>query len=119
MSDLQKWNNYLANLNKPPVNLSFSFAEKVKLVWQNLCQQVGKQLRPPVADHYGELGFLFSWNSEKYCIEIAIEPDGTFEWFYRDRVSGAYYGSNDERLSDAPEELINLFVKYCLKEEKK
>jgi hypothetical protein len=95
------------------VNLDSRFARAVQSVWWTLCNRVGETLRAPAGGPGGELGFQFTWSATDHCLEIDIASDGTFEWFFRDRVRDEWQGSDDERCVVPPEALVRLLWIRC------
>ena len=114
LTDQEKWNVYLARLTQSPVNLPSDLANAVRSAWWRLCWRVGRPLRLPAAGPGGDLGFQLSWNADDYYLDIDIAPDSTFEWFFKDRRDGTFAGSDDDRHTTPPEELVRLLVRFCL-----
>jgi hypothetical protein len=114
LSDASRWLSYLARLNEEPVKLTEEYARSIRAVWSKLISSVGSPIRPPSAGPGGELGFQLAWNDNEYYLDIDIAPDGQFAWFYKDKINGQSHGSEDGLLSDPPEELVRLLVRFCL-----
>ncbi len=112
-STTDRWLEYLQQLTGPVVNLDSRFARAVQSVWWTLCNRVGETLRAPAGGPGGELGFQFTWSATEHCLEIDIASDGTFEWFYRDRVRDEWLGSDDDRCTVPPEALVRLLWIHC------
>ena len=112
--ELQRWQRYLEDLERSPVRLSPDHARAVRLVWQTLNSNLSQALRPPAAGPGGDLGFQLSWNTDEQYLDIDIAADGSFEWFWTNRHTDEYQGSDDEHLTRPPEELLQLLVRCCL-----
>lgn len=112
--DRWRWRRYLDELSLEPVQLPMDHARAVRRVWHALNSSVGHALRAPSAGPSGALGFQLSWNTDRFYLDIDIAPDGRFEWFWTDRSTDAYQGSDDERLTTPPEALVRLLVRFCL-----
>ena len=112
--EFPRWNRYLDDLARPPVELPPDHARAVRRVWAALDSSLSQSLRLPAAGPGGDLGFQLSWNTDDMYLDIDIASDGSLEWFWTDRHTGEYQGSDNLRLTSPPEELLQLLVRYCL-----
>lgn len=102
------WADFLDNLEEGEVALTRSHAERVRSVWRDLRKALGPHLALPLAEP-GEDGALkLSWSSKEVYADLELHPDGSQEWFWRDRRRDVYggstqptHGSLDTRLLDA------------------
>ena len=46
------------------------------------------------------------WETQRALVESEVLGDGTFEWFSKDKQTGAFGGSDDERLRKAPRAFV-------------
>ena len=112
--ELYRWLRYLDDLALHPVQLPPDHARAVRRIWAALNSSLSQALRPPAAGPGGDLGFQLSWNTDDFYLDIDIASDGSFEWFWTDRHTDEYRGSDDQRLTSPPEELVQLLVRCCL-----
>ena len=112
-SDSERWQTYLSNLTDDPVSLSPEYAKSIRIVWSKLTSLV-ENIQPPAAAPGGDLGFQLAWNTTKFYLDVDIAPDGHFEWFFSDKRTKLELGSEDDLLTEPPEELVRLLVKVCL-----
>jgi len=111
--DSQRWEYYLRRLSDAPVNLSKSHAAAVRSVWEKISIKAGVLIRPPVAGPGGEAGFQLAWKTDLFYLDIDIAPDAKFGWYFMNRIDSTDAGSDENDLSEPPEELIRLLVRYC------
>ncbi len=109
-TELGRWFSYLSRLTEEPVKLSPEHAHAVRVVWSKLSTLV-ENIRPPAATPGGDLGFQLAWNPPGYYLDIDIASDGHFEWFFVDRGTKKELGSDDDLLTEPPEELVRLLVR--------
>jgi len=125
----QGFENYLDNLEKPPIGLSQDFAKHVRTIWHSLQQAVGQELKVPIAGPGGEFGFVFSWTSLDFCLQIDMGPNEEFEWSFHSRKKVSTNctaitssdGSNYDNVKEPvvydydlwQERLIRLLTDYC------
>jgi hypothetical protein len=89
---LDKFQEYLYNLENPPVNIAGELADNVRKFWKNICIITNNKVKIPIAGPT-EDGFQFEWQKNNKVIIIDIYNRETFEWFFRDRETNIIYGS--------------------------
>lgn len=60
----------------------------------------------PVTRESAQGSLILFWESERAILEIEVATDGTFEWFAKNKATGAYEGSDDEHLVRPTERVI-------------
>jgi hypothetical protein len=111
-TDEQRLREYLRNLTTQEIGLSDQHAREVRRFWEFL-NFVMDDLMLPIALPGGELGFSFVWNSKEVNITIEIGQDGTFDWFFRDKLSDEILGTENEHLPCLPPELCRKLYLHC------
>jgi len=104
-----RWETFLVHLEYEPNPVHHKLANAVRDLWWNLENAVGGHLQHPTAGSGGELGFQLSWHTKDFYLDIDVGEDGIFEWFCQDNHTKQSRGSEDEKLSNPPGELIRLF----------
>jgi len=111
--EVAQWLYYLVGLEEKPVELPRKHARAVRALWRKLESCINDPILPPIAGPGGELGFQMAWNYDEFYLDIDVSEEGEFEWFFLDRKTGKYKGSDDNRLTDPPNDLIRLLAEHC------
>lgn len=105
---------YLAHIGED-AGVSPRHAGAVRELWRVLTEAV-PGIKVPAAGPGGELGFYFSWNYKDIYVGVDIAPDGRFEWFAKDPVTGESWASGeDEILHTPPDALLSVLTRRCLR----
>jgi hypothetical protein len=79
-------------------------AEAVSTFWLSARQATGSLLLPPPTALPSEDGSThLVWGGDRHHLSVDLYPDGSFEWFYRDRLTDAFDGTDEERAAGMPE----------------
>jgi len=57
--------------------------------------------------------FQLVWDRGSHHIDIDIYQDGTFEWFYSNRLTNAFYGDEGCKIGSLPSELVQ-YLRYII-----
>lgn len=99
------------------------FYEPVKNIWSRIKDRV-TEIKEPIAgqEHFDEHQepnkygsyFLLAWDYrlDGLYLDIQIFEDGSFQWFYMNYSEDDYFNSEDERLTELPEQLFELLQKH-------
>lgn len=94
------WGAYLSQLADQ------SLAARVSVFWRAAEAAVGPMTLPaPMAIPSGEGGAHLAWDAEQHHIEVDLFSDGSFDWFYRNRLTDEIDGTREDRASGMPEDL--------------
>ena len=120
MNDKERLEQYLADLEKEPVSLQYNQAETVRKLWHKLSSRIEGLDIPGISSRdeydFGEYMVRFWWWVRRdYYLDIDIRSDGTFEWFFMDSILNQTDGSDDERLTELPDILIEYLGAYFSK----
>lgn len=84
------WIQYLRGLARSETLPSF-MVEAAERLWNGIRATAGSSSVPDAA--VTETGGIFmSWDRGDHHLEIELNPDGQYEWFYRNRRTGEYGG---------------------------
>jgi len=82
------WEDYLVNMSR---YMKGPLARKVRRFWSDLTR--ASHYPPPSAAPTNNESFIMSWDQGRQHIEVEIFTRGHLEWFYCDRGTGLYEGS--------------------------
>lgn len=99
------WNEYLNKVTGPERDL-------VRELWIGLKKIVGESLAVPQAGPVAGAVFGFIWEAKEQYIEIELLSNGHFDWFYTNKVTGAYEGRDGCSLLDFPARLAELLRQF-------
>jgi hypothetical protein len=105
-SDARKaneWRGYLAGLSGPNAILA-------RDLWSKVCASAVVHVPVPHAGPLPDGGFQFVWDNEPHHLEVDILPDGSMEWFYRNRKTDEFDG--DDFSGGFPEALQDRFTLF-------
>jgi hypothetical protein len=101
------WRRYLQGLAQEGT-FSAAHIQKVERIWDELRRRAAVPLPIPRTQPTGRGAIQIAWYSNRYTVEIDVVPDGRFEWFCRDRVSGEISGTDDEPTEEITAELLTI-----------
>lgn len=90
-----------------------SLGESGVALWSQLERRSAAILAPPVASPWETVVLNFAWRQVAWHIEIDINADGTFGWFWRDNITGEFEGSSEADLREPPQRLLDLLTTHC------
>ncbi len=90
------WNRYLDSLARPGGPCDIEHVAAVRAIWSELLRFLGAELRIPRTQPTAEGGVLLAWDLGSEHLELEVFPDRSLHWFYRDRKTNHFEGSNDE-----------------------
>lgn len=95
----ERWFRYLRSLPSRKLATSAAAAGAERL-WVILKEEL-ETVAPPNASPTDDGGVLMSWTHDGHHVEIEFTPAGTYEWFYRHRISDTTDGgaTDDETLN--------------------
>lgn len=92
----QDWKDFLHGLEKPTGRFDVKHVNAVRDLWRTLSFRLGIGLPVPLTQTTDE-AIQLAWENGRHYFDVEIYPDGSLEWFYRDRESGEVEGTEDER----------------------
>jgi hypothetical protein len=106
----QRLYHYLADI-RDREEISASTADAASKMWQVLKQMppagTGKALPVPDASPGPDGELLYVWNKDEHHFELEFIPGAPMEFFYRNRNTGAIWGTVYSQGEDLPEEVID------------
>jgi hypothetical protein len=100
-----QWERFLDRLPDEDVGITEEHVQRVREFWYAVEQRVDVTLPLPVTQPIASGAIQLAWNRGVYCVEVDVFPDGSFEWFFRDRRKGSIDGSND-RVTGMPKKFV-------------
>jgi hypothetical protein len=99
----ERWLEYLDSL--PARGLA---SDRVSIVAVQLWNRLNEvlPLPPPDASPTNGGGLLMSWDRNGRHVEIEIEGDASWEWFYRHRIADVSEAGTGTNVEQIPNELI-------------
>ncbi|HYK04996.1 MAG TPA: hypothetical protein VE974_24795 [Thermoanaerobaculia bacterium] len=100
-----RWLEYLRSLPYSGATSSFIAASAERL-WRSIRPTAGSLSVPDaVATETG--GIFMSWDRGDHHLEIELMSSGRYDWFYRNRKTGAYGGGEDFPIQVIAPELVS------------
>ena len=97
------WSDFVENIDE-------RWAIPLKILWNDLTA-IEPTVQLPVV-YVKNDNMILQWSSQRYLLEIEISKEiGTFEWFFRDRISNTIDGTKFEPEKELPIEIIASYVK--------
>jgi hypothetical protein len=92
----REWEDYLIGLSKPQGGFEAFHIDMVRKIWANICFRLGAGFPLPLAQPTGEGGTLqLAWDNGIHYVEAEVHPNGTMDWFYRNRATNEVDGTED------------------------
>ena len=105
----RSWLAFLDALRAEAGGGSLEGHEVVRLFWKQLLTSTKGGVFPPTTAGRSDLGFVLAWDRAEHHLDVDLQDDGTFEWFYSNRRTD--YCEGQEGLSrDQP--LPGSFLQY-------
>ena len=95
-------------------------AKNVRALWERLRRTQVHGLGVPDAALNEDACLVIWWDSTTYHIEMEFRADGKFEWFWRNRITDAFGGSDGAAVAEPPSvllEQLRLLVQDMAKQE--
>lgn len=90
------WKAYLLRLADEPIGRT------VATFWERV-QRTERGLPPPTALRSEDGSMHLAWDRDVHHLDVDLRADGTFEWFYRNRLTDELDGTDEERVAGVPE----------------
>ncbi len=92
---MDKFQEYLNNLENPPVSICNDLASNVRKFWKDICFLTNNKIKLPIAGPR-EDEFDFEWQKGQKILTITLyKNEKKFEWFFHDREKHIIDGSED------------------------
>lgn len=88
------WQDYMEHLTDK--GLSPAHAEAIRFWWTVATGFLPGLSTPTSAGPYGEFGFCMDWDNPTLHVDVKIEENGSWEWFYSFRDHEEYGGTGDD-----------------------
>jgi hypothetical protein len=99
------WEHYLGRMTRAR-RLGEDHAEELRHFWSLAFSRLGPALPEPLTQPTSEGAWQLAWGAGRHYVEVDVYPDGSLEWFYRDREAGAVEGTADGPIQRPPPELF-------------
>jgi len=90
-----RWKHYLSVISEGSGIFSAEHVGHIKAVCDALSAYGDPTQAGPTTDGWMEL----VWDNGRHHLDIDVRPDGTCEWFYRDRETGDYAGEESRQIA--------------------
>lgn len=101
------WQQFLEASTAPRGPFSTMQVRAARRFWRDVTRRATKQLPLPASRESAQGTLLLVWESPDNIVEAEVLEDGSFEWFAKDKTSGRYEGSDDERIQRVPDRVID------------
>jgi hypothetical protein len=93
---LNDWDQYLSGLRERLGlhGLKVGQVDSAARFWAAAKALTQRPLRPPQAGPTADGVLQFVWDAGEHHLDVDFLPDGTFEWFYRNRSTGELEGQD-------------------------
>ena len=102
----QRLRQFIGNL-RDKADVSSETASRVWRTWREISVASGRVLRVPDASAGPDDRFIFVWNKGEHHLELEFLPDGTMEFFYKNRASGYLWGEDYKTGETLTQEVLN------------
>ena len=99
------WSTYLRDLGRHQPSLSRKCISATRTLWAALADEL-PALPDPETGHSEHGGLQLFWDWGVMHVNADVLPDGTLEWFARNRETGETWGAEGCSVHDAPRALI-------------
>lgn len=103
--DVEEWFEYLAQMSDRG-RLTTQLMTQVRSIWAELNERLGRRLPLPITTPTDEGTVQLAWNTKTQYVDIEVYPDGSIEWFYRNRTTDEVDGTDDERCLEISDSLL-------------
>lgn len=111
------WQHFLAELERTG-RFQHHHLSVVRRFFSDIRDRVGDHLPLPLTQPSPDGALQLAWESKdrRFIVEIDIFDDGTFDWFFRDRTTKGYDGTDIARIAEIPSKLINYLTILTVEE---
>ena len=102
------WQQFLEASTQPRGPFSIIQVRAARLFWRDVTRRAQRQLPLPATRESAQGTLILVWENPSRIVEAEVLADGAFEWFAKDKTSGRYEGSDDERIQRVPDKVIDL-----------
>lgn len=91
------WQRFLDGLARPGGPCEIEHVAAVRAIWAELHRVLGVSLRIPRTQPTAEGGILLAWDLGSKHLELEVFRDQSMHWFYRDRETNHFEGTDENR----------------------